>query len=127
MPVIVAERACACPKVSAPGGPARAATAMKPEIEVLGISIKTFGVTASRSASSPAALVIARRLRELDRPVGLGLRDRLRGAHRRAWWARALYFLIEHFDTSKNDLLGSVFSGSGLVWYGGAIGGRDRA
>jgi phosphatidylglycerol:prolipoprotein diacylglycerol transferase len=31
--------------------------------------------------------------------------------------------LIEHFSQAKNDLLGSVFSGTGLVWYGGAIGG----
>jgi phosphatidylglycerol:prolipoprotein diacylglycerol transferase len=36
--------------------------------------------------------------------------------------ARA-YYVIQHWDTAKNDLLGSIFSGSGLVWYGGAIGG----
>ena len=31
--------------------------------------------------------------------------------------------VIEKFATAKNDLIGSIFSGSGLVWYGGAIGG----
>jgi phosphatidylglycerol:prolipoprotein diacylglycerol transferase len=32
-------------------------------------------------------------------------------------------FLIENWDTVSNDVLGNLFSGSGLVWYGGAIGG----
>src|SRR4051812_50120113 len=34
-----------------------------------------------------------------------------------------LDFIAENYDSVKHDLLGSVFSGSGLVWYGGAIGG----
>ncbi len=34
-----------------------------------------------------------------------------------------LYFVIQNYDQVKHDLLGSLFSGSGLVWYGGAIGG----
>ena len=33
------------------------------------------------------------------------------------------YYLIQNYDQVKHDLLGSIFSGSGLVWYGGAIGG----
>ena len=40
-----------------------------------------------------------------------------------AWSARALDFLIENWDEVSDDLLGNLFSGSGLVWYGGAIGG----
>ncbi|MGZ5419536.1 MAG: prolipoprotein diacylglyceryl transferase, partial [Solirubrobacterales bacterium] len=34
-----------------------------------------------------------------------------------------LDFVIENYDDVKDDLLGNIFSGSGLVWYGGAIGG----
>lgn len=34
-----------------------------------------------------------------------------------------VYYLIEHWDEVRGDLIGSVFSGSGLVWYGGVIGG----
>ena len=34
-----------------------------------------------------------------------------------------LDFIIENYDTVSDDLLGNLFSGSGLVWYGGAIGG----
>src|SRR4051794_38593202 len=34
-----------------------------------------------------------------------------------------LDFIIENYNDVKGDLLGNLFSGSGLVWYGGAIGG----
>jgi phosphatidylglycerol:prolipoprotein diacylglycerol transferase len=34
-----------------------------------------------------------------------------------------LYYLVQHWDTVHDDLLGNVFSGEGLVWYGGALGG----
>jgi phosphatidylglycerol:prolipoprotein diacylglycerol transferase len=36
--------------------------------------------------------------------------------------ARA-YYIVQSYDVVKHDLLGNIFSGSGLVWYGGAIGG----
>jgi phosphatidylglycerol---prolipoprotein diacylglyceryl transferase len=32
-------------------------------------------------------------------------------------------YLIQNWSKVSHDLLGNVFSGSGLVWYGGAIGG----
>src|SRR4051812_7245523 len=35
----------------------------------------------------------------------------------RAWWA------IDHLDEVRADPLGGLFGGSGLVWYGGALGG----
>ena len=34
-----------------------------------------------------------------------------------------VYFIVQNYDSVKDDLLGKLFSGSGLVWYGGAIGG----
>ena len=34
-----------------------------------------------------------------------------------------LDFIIENYSDVKHDLFGNLFSGSGLVWYGGAIGG----
>ena len=34
-----------------------------------------------------------------------------------------VYFLIDNCDDVSDDLLGNLFSGSGLIWYGGAIGG----
>jgi phosphatidylglycerol:prolipoprotein diacylglycerol transferase len=34
-----------------------------------------------------------------------------------------LYYVVQNYSQVKHDLLGSLFSGSGLVWYGGVIGG----
>jgi phosphatidylglycerol:prolipoprotein diacylglycerol transferase len=34
-----------------------------------------------------------------------------------------IYFLLENPQLLRNDFFGSVFSGAGLVWYGGLIGG----
>ena len=39
--------------------------------------------------------------------------------------ARA-YYLIQNYDEVRHDLSASVFSGSGLVWYGGASAARSR-
>ena len=94
---------------------------MKPEIHLLGISIKTFGVTFALGFIA-CGLVIARRLRELDRPVDWAYEVTFAALVGGVVGARA-YYVIQHWSTAKHDLLGSIFSGSGLVWYGGAIGG----
>ena len=94
---------------------------MKPEIHVLGISIKTFGVTFALGFIACGALV-ARRLRELGKPVDWAYEIVFAALIGGVVGARG-YYLIQHYDQVKHDLLGNVFSGSGLVWYGGAIGG----
>jgi phosphatidylglycerol---prolipoprotein diacylglyceryl transferase len=94
---------------------------MKPEVELLGISIKTFGVTFAL-AFLACGLVIARRLRELERPVDWAYELVFAALLGGVIGARG-YYLIQNYSTVRHDLVGSVFSGSGLVWYGGAIGG----
>jgi phosphatidylglycerol:prolipoprotein diacylglycerol transferase len=94
---------------------------MKPEIQLLGISIKTFGVMFALGFLACGA-VVARRLRELERPADWAYEIVFAALIGGVVGARA-YYLIENFSAVKHDLLGSVFSGSGLVWYGGAIGG----
>jgi phosphatidylglycerol:prolipoprotein diacylglycerol transferase len=94
---------------------------MKPEIHVLGISIKTFGVTFAL-AFLACGLVIARRLRELEKPVDWAYELVFAALLGGVIGARG-YFLIQNYSSVQHDLLGSIFSGSGLVWYGGAIGG----
>ena len=37
-----------------------------------------------------------------------------------------LYYVIQNYSQVKHDLVGSLFSGSGLVWYGGVVGARLR-
>ncbi|MFI5004240.1 MAG: prolipoprotein diacylglyceryl transferase [Solirubrobacterales bacterium] len=94
---------------------------MKPTFDVLGLSIKSFGVVFAL-AFLACGLLIARRLRELGKPVDwayeivfAALAGGLIGAR--------VYFVIQNYHQVEHDLLGSIFSGSGLVWYGGAIGG----
>ncbi|HLM86483.1 MAG TPA: prolipoprotein diacylglyceryl transferase family protein [Solirubrobacteraceae bacterium] len=94
---------------------------MKPEIVLLGISIKTFGVMFALGFLACGA-VVARRLRELDRPVDWSYEIVFAALFGGVVGARA-YYVIQNYSQVKGDLLGSVFSGSGLVWYGGAIGG----
>ncbi len=94
---------------------------MKPEIHVLGISIKTFGICFALGFLACGA-VVARRLRELGRPVDWAYEITFAALLGGVVGDRA-YYIAEKFSTAKHDLLGSIFSGSGLVWYGGAIGG----
>jgi phosphatidylglycerol---prolipoprotein diacylglyceryl transferase len=94
---------------------------MKPEVLVFGISIKTFGVVFALGFAA-CGLVIARRLRELGRPVDWAYEIVFAALLGGIVGARA-YYLIQNYGEVKGDLVGHVFSGSGLVWYGGAIGG----
>jgi len=94
---------------------------MKPEIHFLGISIKTFGVTFALGFVACGA-VVARRLKELGRPVDWAYEITFAALVGGVVGARA-YYVIQKWSTAKHDLIGSIFSGSGLVWYGGAIGG----
>ena len=94
---------------------------MLPEIHLGPLSLKTFGMMFAL-AFIAIGLVLARRLRELGKPVDW--------AYEIAFAALAgglvgsrLYWLVQHWDTARQDLLGSVFGGSGLVWYGGLLGG----
>ena len=94
---------------------------MKPEIDVLGISVKTFGVVFALGFLA-SGLLVARRLRELGKPVDWAYEIVFAALVGGVVGARA-YYVIQHYDQAKHDLIGSVFSGTGLVWYGGALGG----
>jgi phosphatidylglycerol:prolipoprotein diacylglycerol transferase len=94
---------------------------MQPEIEIIGISVKTFGVVFALAFLACGAL-IARRLKELDKPVDWAYEIVFSALLGGVIGARA-YFVIQNYSEVKHDLLKSLFSGSGLVWYGGAIGG----
>src|SRR5688500_17316646 len=66
--------------------------------------------------------VAARRFRELDRPPDWAYELAFAALAGGLVGAR-LYFLAENWDEVSDDLLGNLFSGSGLVWYGGLGGG----
>jgi phosphatidylglycerol:prolipoprotein diacylglycerol transferase len=94
---------------------------VKPELHILGISIKTFGVTFALGFIA-CGLLVARRLRELGKPADWAYEIIFAALIGGLVGSRA-YYLIQHYSSVKHHLLSNIFSGSGLVWYGGALGG----
>lgn len=92
--------------------------AVKPEIEFLGLSIKTFGLFFALNFAA-WGLLAARRLRELGKPVDWAYEMVTVALVGGLVGARA-YFLMQNHDEVS---LGDIFGGSGLIWYGGLAGG----
>jgi phosphatidylglycerol:prolipoprotein diacylglycerol transferase len=94
---------------------------VQPGIEILGLEVKTFGLMFALGWVA-TGIYLSRRLRELGKPadwtyelVFAGLLGGFIGAR--------VYWLVEHAGDLDGGVLSNVFSGNGLVWYGGAIGG----
>jgi phosphatidylglycerol:prolipoprotein diacylglycerol transferase len=90
-------------------------------IDVLGLDVKTFGLFFALNFVAWGA-VVAVRLRELGKPadwswemVFVALAGGFVGAR--------LYYLAQNWDEVDGNLLSALFSGSGLIWYGGLLGG----
>jgi phosphatidylglycerol:prolipoprotein diacylglycerol transferase len=94
---------------------------VQPEIHLGPLTLQTFGIMFALGFVA-AGLLIAKRLRELGKPVDWAYELIFAGLIGGIVGSR-LDFLIENYDSVKDDLLGNIFSGSGLVWYGGLIGG----
>ena len=94
---------------------------MQPEIHIGPLDLKTFGICFA-AGFLVSGLIINRRFRELGKPadwtyemVFAALIGGLVGSR--------LDFVIQNWDQASDDLLGTIFSGSGLVWFGGLVGG----
>lgn len=94
---------------------------MLPEIDIGPLSLKTFGLCFGLAFVACGALV-ARRLRELDKPVDWAY-EMIFAALLGGLVGARLYWVAANWDRAQDDLIGTLFSGSGLTWYGGAIGG----
>ncbi len=94
---------------------------MQPSLDVLGISIKTFGLAFGLS-SVLCGLLLARRLKELGKPVDWAY-ELIFAALVGGLVGARLWYVVTNIDEAKKDFLATVFGGSGLVWYGGALGG----
>jgi phosphatidylglycerol---prolipoprotein diacylglyceryl transferase len=94
---------------------------MQPEIHVFGISLKSFGIVFA-AGFIVAGAILARRLKELGKPVDWSYEMAFAALVGGLVGSR-VYYIVQNYDQVKHDLLGSLFSGSGLVWYGGVIGG----
>ena len=94
---------------------------MQPEIDLFGLSLKTFGMCFGLAFVVSGA-VVGRRLKELRRPpdwayemVFAALIGGLVGAR--------LHWIVANLDEVRDDVVGGIFGGSGLIWFGGALGG----
>jgi phosphatidylglycerol:prolipoprotein diacylglycerol transferase len=94
---------------------------VQPQIDLGPIELQTFGICFA-VAFLAAGATMGRRLQELGRPpdwayeiVFAALIGGLVGAR--------LDYVIENWDKVSGDLVGNIFSGTGLVWFGGLLGG----
>ena len=94
---------------------------MQPEIHLGPLTIQTFGISFA-VGFLVAAGIIGRRFRELGEPADwtweLTFSVMVGGLV-----GSRLDYMIENWSKVSGDLLGNLFSGSGLVWYGGVAGG----
>ncbi len=90
-------------------------------IDVFGLQLQTFGIFFALNFLCWAA-VVARRLKELGKPVDWAYEILFVALIGGLVGARG-YFLLQNWDDVKDDFFGNIFSGSGLIWYGGLIGG----
>jgi phosphatidylglycerol:prolipoprotein diacylglycerol transferase len=94
---------------------------VQPEIHIGPLDLQTFGICFAAGFLA-SGLIISRRFRELGKPadwtyemVFAALIGGLVGSR--------IDYLIQNWDEVSDDLLGNIFSGSGLVWFGGLVGG----
>ncbi|HEY2715105.1 MAG TPA: prolipoprotein diacylglyceryl transferase [Solirubrobacterales bacterium] len=94
---------------------------MYPTLHIGPLTLQTFGICFAL-AFLAAGLVVRKRLGELGEPrewaYEMGLAALIGGLV-----GSRVYFIVQNYDEVKHELVGNLFSGSGLVWYGGAIGG----
>ena len=90
-------------------------------LHIGGITIQTFGIFFALNFIS-WGLVAAKRLGELGKPPDWAYEIVVAAVLGGLIGARA-YYLIQNHGSLHGSLLGNVFGGSGLVWYGGLLGG----
>jgi phosphatidylglycerol:prolipoprotein diacylglycerol transferase len=92
-----------------------------PRIEIGPLTLQTFGLMFALAFLAAGALV-AKRLKEIGKPADWAYEMSFAALIGGVVGSR-VYFIVQNYDSVKHDLFGHIFSGSGLVWYGGVIGG----
>jgi phosphatidylglycerol---prolipoprotein diacylglyceryl transferase len=94
---------------------------MQPEIHLGPITLQTFGI-AFALAFVASGTLFARRLQELGRPIDWAY-EGIFAALIGGLVGSRLDYIVQNWDQVSGDVFGNVFSGSGLVFFGGLIGG----
>ncbi len=94
---------------------------MQPELHLGPLTLQTFGICFALAFLGSGA-ILARRLGELGKPVDWAYEMIFAAAIGGLVGSRVDY-LAQNWSDVSGDLLGNIFSGSGLVWFGGLVGG----
>src|ERR1700710_182008 len=94
---------------------------MYPELHIGPLTLQTFGLMFALAFLAAGAL-IAKRLKEIGKPVDWAYEMGFAALIGGIVGSRG-YFIVQNYSRVKSDPIGTLLSGSGLVWYGGAIGG----
>lgn len=94
---------------------------MQPEIDLGPLTLQTFGICFGVAFLAAGGL-LARRFAELDKPVDWAY-EMIFAALAGGLIGSRLDYLIQNWEDVSDELLGNVFSGAGLVWFGGLVGG----
>jgi phosphatidylglycerol---prolipoprotein diacylglyceryl transferase len=94
---------------------------MQPEIHLGPLALQTFGIMFAL-AFVGAGVVLGKRLRELGKPVDWAY-EVVFAAAIGGLVGSKVDFLFQNWSEVSDDPFGNLFTGSGLVWYGGLIGG----
>jgi phosphatidylglycerol---prolipoprotein diacylglyceryl transferase len=94
---------------------------MEPEIHLGPLTLQTFGI-AFAFAFVASGTLFARRLHELGKPIDWAY-EGIFAALVGGLVGSRLDYIIQNWDQVSGDVFGNIFSGSGLVFFGGLIGG----
>jgi phosphatidylglycerol:prolipoprotein diacylglycerol transferase len=94
---------------------------VQPEIHIGPLDLQTFGICFALAFLASGAL-FAHRLRELAKPADWTY-EAVFAAMIGGIVGSRLDYIIQNWDKVSGDVVGNIFSGSGLVFFGGLIGG----
>ncbi|MBX5469281.1 MAG: prolipoprotein diacylglyceryl transferase [Thermoleophilaceae bacterium] len=94
---------------------------MAPELHLGPVTLQTFGL-AFAACFLFVGVSLGKRLHELGRPVDWAYEGTFAALIGGLVGARVDY-IVQNWSDVSHDVAGSVFSGSGLVWFGGLLGG----
>jgi phosphatidylglycerol:prolipoprotein diacylglycerol transferase len=94
---------------------------VQPEIHIGPLDLKTFGICFALGFLASGVL-ISRRFKELGKPVDWSY-EMVFAALIGGLVGSRLDYILQNWSKVSGDLLGNIVSGSGLVWFGGLVGG----
>ena len=94
---------------------------MQPTLELGPITLQTFGIAFALGFVAAGGL-LARRLREIGRSPDWAY-EMIFSALVGGLVGSRIDYILQNLDRVGDDIVGALFSGSGLVWFGGLLGG----